>query len=346
MMRHLDLFSGIGGFALGLQNAGLSHPVGFVEIDPFCRAVLEKHWPGVPCHDDVTTREFIEGEADVITGGFPCQDVSCAGKRAGLAGARSGLYRELVRAIRVVRPKVAILENVAALLYDGMGTVLGDLAEGGDCVEWDCVPACAIGAPHKRERVFIVTHPDYERLGEEGRIQHRSKQMPSGGVEERPSSSPAPDASIEQMGLAGQPRRHIGVGPIPTDAESLGRGQGRQGRPPDSFARIRDETRRNAADPYGARLAFRESLTRDAWEKLSTIERNAFENERKSLWPDESALSGVDDVIPYWLDRVRATGNAILPMIAELIATSLARKDAAECREPANGNISLGKISS
>jgi hypothetical protein len=139
-MRVLDLFSGIGGFSLGLERAGMC-TVGFCEIDPFCRDVLTKHWPAVPIHDDVTTREFQEGEADVICGGFPCQDISVAGAGAGLAGERSGLWRELLRAIRVVRPHYAIVENVAALLGRGMGTVLGDLAEIGHDAEWHCIPA-------------------------------------------------------------------------------------------------------------------------------------------------------------------------------------------------------------
>lgn len=157
-MRVLDLFSGIGGFALGLERAGMT-TVSFCEIDPFCRAVLAKHWPGVPCHDDITTREFAEGEADVVCGGFPCQDISNAGKRAGITGSRSGLWRELVRAVRVVRPKYAIVENVAALLNRGMGVVLGDLAESGYDAEWDCIPACAVGAPHIRDRAWIVSYP-------------------------------------------------------------------------------------------------------------------------------------------------------------------------------------------
>lgn len=86
-MNVLDLFSGIGGFSLGLERAGM-RTVAFCEIEPWCRAVLAKHWPDVPCHDDITTRKFIEGEADVICGGFPCQDISLAGKGAGLAGSR------------------------------------------------------------------------------------------------------------------------------------------------------------------------------------------------------------------------------------------------------------------
>src|SRR5690606_13124048 len=98
------------------------------------------------------------GEADVVCGGFPCQDISNAGKRAGITGERSGLWRELVRAIRVVRPKYAIVENVAALLGRGMGTVLGDLAESGYDAEWDCIPASAVGAYHERDRLWIVAY--------------------------------------------------------------------------------------------------------------------------------------------------------------------------------------------
>jgi len=169
-MRVLDLFSGIGGFSLGLERAGMT-TVAFCERDAYCRDVLAKHWPGVPCHEDVTKREFQEGEADVICGGFPCQDISLAGAGAGLSGERSGLYRELVRAIRMVRPRYAIMENVAALLVRGMGTVLGDLAEIGHDAEWNCIPASAIGAPHQRDRLWLVAYPD--RQGEpqsQGRI--------------------------------------------------------------------------------------------------------------------------------------------------------------------------------
>lgn len=157
-MRVLDLFSGIGGFSLGLERAGMQ-TVAFCEIDPFCRKVLSKHWPDVRCRDDVTTMDFSDGDADVVCGGFPCQDISIAGIGKGLAGLRSGLFRELVRAIRVVRPKYAILENVAALLGRGMGTVLGDLATEGYDAEWDCVQASFVGSPCSRDRLWIVAQP-------------------------------------------------------------------------------------------------------------------------------------------------------------------------------------------
>src|SRR5579862_7777078 len=131
--------------------------VQFVELDPFCRRVLAKHWPTVPCHDDIRT--FVPGAADVVCGGFPCQDLSIAGKGAGLEGSRSGLWSELCRVIGQVRPSYAIVENVPALLGRGLGRVLGDLAEIGYDAEWHCIPACAIGAPHIRDRIWIVAYP-------------------------------------------------------------------------------------------------------------------------------------------------------------------------------------------
>lgn len=162
-LKVLDLFSGIGGFSLGLERTGGFETVAFCEIDPFCRRVLAKHWPNAAQHNDVTTAEYTIGQADVITAGFPCQDISSLGKRAGLAGARSGLFREVVRAIRLVRPAFAVLENVADLLHRGMGTVLGELAESGYDAEWDCIPARAVGAPHGRDRIWIVANPDSRR---------------------------------------------------------------------------------------------------------------------------------------------------------------------------------------
>ena len=169
-MRVLDLFSGIGGFSLGLERAGM-RTVAFCEIEQFACRVLAKHWPGVPIAGDVRDREFIRGEADIIVGGFPCQDVSLAGKRAGVAGGRSGLYREVLRAIRLVRPKFAVMENVAALLGFGMGVVLGDVAEDGLDAEWDCLSAGELGAPHGRDRVWI-TLADSDQLQ---RSQRRAK---------------------------------------------------------------------------------------------------------------------------------------------------------------------------
>src|SRR5258708_2164912 len=163
-MNVLDLFSGIGGFSLGLERAGM-RTVAFCEIDPFCRRVLAKHWPDVPVYDDVRTLTAARvgscGQLiDVICGGFPCQDISFAGKGAGIGGERSGLWSEYARIIGEVRPKYVIVENVAALLGRGLERVLGDLAALGFDAEWHCIPASAVGAPHRRDRVWIVAHSD------------------------------------------------------------------------------------------------------------------------------------------------------------------------------------------
>lgn len=167
-LKILDLFSGIGGFSLGLERAGMQ-TVAFCEINPFCRKVLAKHWPEVPIYDDIRTltaeRLRADGiSVDVVCGGFPCPDISVAGKGAGLDGERSGLFFEAARIVRELRPRVVVLENVAALLGRGLGRVLGALAEIGHDAWWDCIPASAVGSPQLRDRIWIVAMPRGERI--------------------------------------------------------------------------------------------------------------------------------------------------------------------------------------
>lgn len=159
-MNVLDLFSGIGGFSLGLERSGM-RTVAFCEIDPHCRAVLRKHWPGVPIFEDVRNLHAGHvGSVDLICGGFPCQDISLAGRGAGLAGARSGLWSEYRRLIEEIRPRWVVIENVGAIRSRGLDTVLGELAALGYDAEWHCIPASAFGAPHRRDRVWILAYPD------------------------------------------------------------------------------------------------------------------------------------------------------------------------------------------
>lgn len=158
-MKVLDLFSGIGGFSLGLERAGFE-TVAFCEVDKKCHQVLKKHWPNVPIFDDVQTLngDDIGQSIDVICGGFPCQDISLAGKGAGLEGGRSGLWWEFHRLIKEIKPKYAIIENVSALRNRGLDQVLRSLAEIGYDAEWHCIPASAVGAPHRRDRIWIVAY--------------------------------------------------------------------------------------------------------------------------------------------------------------------------------------------
>ncbi|GHH09477.1 hypothetical protein GCM10008023_06210 [Sphingomonas glacialis] len=163
-LRVLSLFAGIGGFDLGLERTGGFETAAFCEIDPFCRRVLAKHWPEVPCYHDIRklTGKQLSADGirvDAICGGFPCQDLSRAAHAgSGLAGARSGLWREYARLVRELEPRIVIVENVSALCGDGLGEVVADLAEIGFRVEWDCIPASAVGAPHPRDRVWIMAY--------------------------------------------------------------------------------------------------------------------------------------------------------------------------------------------
>lgn len=164
----LDLFSGIGGFSLGLERAGME-TAAFCEIEPFCQEVLKKQWPDVPIFDDVQnlTKERLYETGiqriDVICGGFPCQDISAAGRGAGLEGQRSGLWSELHRLIDELQPNYAIIENVSRLRSNGLGTVLKDLWQIGYDAEWHCIPASALGASHRRDRVWILAYPTSQR---------------------------------------------------------------------------------------------------------------------------------------------------------------------------------------
>lgn len=153
-----SLFAGIGGFDLGFERAGMVCKWQ-VEIDDYANRVLAKHWPNVHRERDIreTGPHNLE-YVDVICGGFPCQDISYAGLGAGLDGERSGLFFEAIRLVRELRPQFVVLENVAALLTRGLDRVLGTLAEVGYDAEWHCIPAAAIGAPHIRDRVFILAN--------------------------------------------------------------------------------------------------------------------------------------------------------------------------------------------
>ena len=167
MLNELSLFTGYGGFTLGLRLAGIqTRTVGYVEIDPYCQEIIKQrikdgHLNDAPIWPDISTfdGEQCRGLVDIITGGFPCQDLSVAGNRAGLDGARSGLWWEMLRVIRAVGPRFVIIENVSGILIDGQaGTVVGELSQIGYDAVWHCVPAAAVGAPHLRWRWWCLAY--------------------------------------------------------------------------------------------------------------------------------------------------------------------------------------------
>ena len=161
-MNELHLFAGAGGGILGGELLGHT-TVCAVEIEPYPRKVLLQRQrdgilPRFPIWDDITTFDGNpwRGRVDVVCGGFPCQDISAAGKGAGITGARSGLWGEMARVIREVRPRFVFVENSPMLTSRGLGTVLGDLAAMGFDARWCVLGACDAGAPHKRERIWIL----------------------------------------------------------------------------------------------------------------------------------------------------------------------------------------------
>lgn len=160
-----SLFAGIGGLELGLERAGLGFVAWQVELDPWCREVLAKHWPDAQRHEDVRTVGAANlSPVDVICGGFPCQDVSAAGRGKGLEGERSGLWYEMLRIVRELGPRVVIVENVSALQRRGLDVVAQGLQDAGYAVEAARIRAEDVGAPHRRERLFIVAYTNSDPL--------------------------------------------------------------------------------------------------------------------------------------------------------------------------------------
>lgn len=305
-----SLFAGIGGFDLGFERAGM-HCEWQVEIDPYCRQVLAKHWPNVRRWDDVrtfpprsirasyswrgaptgpftpdviedTTRS--EWNVDVICGGFPCQDISNAGKQAGIEGERSGLWREFARIISVLRPRFVAVENVAALLVRGMGVVCGDLAAIGYDAQWDVISAASVGAPHLRERVWIVAHDD----------RHDRSASRQSEAEARPAN----------VAVAGSSRE------IPDTNGEHGRTGGAR-RPSGNRPRQTEQAQRQAmGNAIRSRLEVRQ-MQKAINEFAATV--------GASQWAVEPNVGRVADGVPARVDRLRGLGNAVVPQVAEWI---------------------------
>jgi len=169
-LKVLDLFSGIGGFSLGLERTGDFETAAFCEIEKTPRRVLAKDWPDVPCYDDIRAltgeRLAADGIAvDVITGGFPCQDISLVGRMSGIAGKKSSLWNEMLRLITDLRPRLVIIENSPVLRSRGLEQILSEFCKIGYDAEWHCIPLNSIDAPHRRDRVWVVAYPTGDRDG-------------------------------------------------------------------------------------------------------------------------------------------------------------------------------------
>jgi DNA (cytosine-5)-methyltransferase 1 len=210
-----SLFSGVGGMDIGLEWSGFQHKF-FAEIDPYCREVLKARFPGVPVYEDVKDVDAGAGYVDLLCGGFPCQDLSVAGKRAGLAGERSGLFFEFMRIVDALRPRAVLIENVEGLYSSGsprgadFGVVLDSLAERGYLATWRTLDAQHFGVPQRRRRVFVCAisdgDPGAERIGEVLAVGEGS----GGDSEARDPSWPLTSASVGR-GAEGGGGRIVGA---------------------------------------------------------------------------------------------------------------------------------------
>jgi DNA (cytosine-5)-methyltransferase 1 len=318
----LDLFSGIGGFSLGLERTGGFETVAFCEIDPFCRKVLAKHWPGVPIHEDVRelTADAV-GHVDVITGGYPCQPFSLAGKRAGEEDDRH-LWPEMYRLVAELRPAWVIGENVFGHISMGLDQVLSDL----ETLDYTCrpfvVPACAVDAPHRRDRVWIVANAKRGGRGEGDLLDQANDEQPTrkGGAAIPAESSQTP-ASVADPDCTG--------GGMPTGALVGEEGQiqagGKQFRP-------RTETRNSSgdvADPdcsstQGGRIpggVYAQHADADSGSD-GIGESSALQ------WLPEPDVGRVANGIPDRVGRLRSLGNAVVPQIPEIIGRAILMAEA------------------
>lgn len=346
-----SLFAGIGGLDLGLERAGMVCKWQ-VEIDDYCLKVLEKHWPHVKRYGDVREcgRHNLE-PVDLICGGFPCQDVSSAGKRKGLKeGTRTGLWYEFARIIRELRPRWVLAENVPGLLSvdsgGGMGTVLRDLAESGYDAVWDCIPAAAFGAPHLRYRVFIVAHADCQHLwnesgrrygesrasktitakyGQNGVVADAKRRGRCEGPErvrrearaDPGRRSTRADVADTQSQRRTQEREHCKRPSerTPSSSQTLADAQSERTRP------TQQSRPRDGAFSGSQAMADANSQRRDWWASIfqAAGSPGRLFAEGGCAWAVEPDVGRVAHGVPSRMDRVRVIGNAVVPQVAEWI---------------------------
>lgn len=304
-MNVLDLFSGIGGFSLGLGRAGMK-TVAFCETDDYACRVLEKHWPDVPIFGDIKKLHMrgLNESIDVVCGGFPCQPVSLAGTRAGDLDDR-WLWPEMRRVIGEVKPRWVLAENVRGLLSAENGRLFGgilrDLAELGYAVEWHCISAAAVGAPHIRDRVWII--------GQRQSVAHA--QCP-----ERRSYNMAHGDSGQHSLRQGREEGAAGIGavrPLFSNAisEQLRQQSGRQRWP-------------NGAGPAQPAVDGEAGYVADARRGNGEGSRRGQRGEPFSAWWEfEPDVGRVANGIPKRMDQLRCLGNAVVPQVVELIGRAI-----------------------
>lgn len=338
-----SLFSGIGGFDLGLERAGMK-VIWQSEIDEFASKVLKKHWPDVPNLGDITKVDWTNIERpDVICGGYPCQPFSTAGKRGGATDPRH-LWPAMFNAICLLRPRYALMENVRGHLSLGFGRVLGDLAEIGYDAEWQVIPAAAVGAPHKRDRVFIVAYPksefsngsnDNPRIGLEsqslskfrndGRSQSLANTNDTGNRTPKRRIDDEKSAQIQKRQIFSQfefGRRGAEMANT-TSQQSNGR-QSSSNTKQFEEKRLQKQVRTSGATVANTDSQFMGQYGSSGNVANQSKQRNDQRKRQKTndlgqWWEIEPNVGRVANGVPNRVDRLKGLGNAIVPQVAELV---------------------------
>jgi DNA (cytosine-5)-methyltransferase 1 len=322
-MKVGELFAGIGGIGLGLERTGGFEVVWQVEKDDYATKVLEKNWPAVRRWDDVKTFPPETGtwECDLICGGFPCQDISFAGKGAGLEGERSGLFYEGIRIIKTLRPRWVLLENVSALLVRGLGDVLRELAQIGYDSEWHCVPAASVGAPHRRDRIFILAHTQYS--GSHGDWQDEQERQCQEVRGDKLTRRDGGNRDVANSNDSGDRASRCNTN---EDRSPVIQGREEQSQPEPS--RQREVVANTTGIRPSGQGALREPVytTEEAYrETVKSIPSSFSEN-----WETEPDVGRVVDGVSSELhrsDRLRCLGNAVVPQVAQFMGEIILQRD-------------------
>ena len=318
-LKLLDLFSGIGGFSYAAEKiVGGYKTTQFVEIDPYCQSVLRKNFPNTPIHDDIKTFSAKQGQFDVFTIGFPCQDLSVAGRQKGInEETRSGLFYESIRLLREVRPRFALFENVRNLLSHEKGQtfqeVLFQIAKAGYDAEWSVISAKDLGACHLRERIWILAYPQSQssNVGESesffNKKSHKSESRNSNSKFTNSNNNGSSSTKRIRVNGEADSNTQEGQDKISESERSS----------ESSDSRIIQQTTNTSNSNSKGRESNSEEVETPIW-------KHAFLNskERRTLSPDwtryvsEPSLCRGDDGLRGRVARIKAMGNSIVPQCA------------------------------
>ena len=310
-MNHLDLFSGIGGFSLGLERVGFK-TVGFCEVDPYCRLLLQKHWKGVTIHNDIKKLEAkdIKEPIDILTGGFPCQPYSVAGKQKGTGDDRY-LWPDMFRVIKEVKPSWIIAENVRGIIniQDGMvfETVCSDLESEGFEIQPFIIPAAGVGAPHKRERVWIVGYSKHNG-SLTSKIRRGNKEINAGAQEgENKTIESQRTSRSSNNEIMENSRRTLRQG-AKFSKENADESKQKNA---DKFERSSGTPEYHVANSKGIHVQGQQDRSRQE------------QSRRESWWEFEPNVGRVANGVPGRVHRLKGLGNSIVPQIAEEIGRAI-----------------------